>query len=776
MKKLLSLLATGFVVTTSCLNTNYVFSTINFISKVKSNLKTNLKRNQQKLNSLLYSNHNNEFENSLVPNSKNFELKNYNSVFLKSLAYDSTKLKLTSTLANLIKYDLKHHVSKTDTYLDKVDYLKMKSIISKDKKETLIGNNLAFLNHFFNDQSIGFNPNGYIISRHSLLSDTLDQQQSVLIPKNLQKHFQKMFSNSRNNNVFTDNKSVPKISISWSGVYFTTNHKLLTHHILNILNGSASYINAVTHVVQKAPSSSFLRSSSNNLGAPFWDSWTNENFFKYLTEDATAVETEPDVDLLMGIDLNPKQWDLFHEILAFRDRLLNTLLNRQFENPEDKSDYTKLLDRALTRYAKDALGRRAAEDPEQNTYWEWAKKNSTGDEKFFDLYEQYMQDTQAVNQETTADTASLIAEATAAEGEADAVAAEAASATADVPVLDIIMAIIALVVAFAVPIIIDTTLRKIFHWKLKNPKFPNKGPWSLKQIWFDQKTRMFRKLTSDEIQFNGHFFKPWFGKIQFHANATKPIAVLPKYITKDVSISPNLHQTYNLITGTNNNFNLVINPAILKQVVASSYLPNPEYSVKQVLALNKLNYNNLNLSNDTWINLIRQIKHPYVNSNYAAILNFKNKKIVYNNIKANQTTNFHYQNSNYLQEMFSGDKNTQDLITNSQQLTGILNDLGNVKREWNDIVYYKTKKIVIKGIKNSNKYNPDHYLSYVQWYYYHFLKPSMWIDSNTNDAINIAFLTRIFTKLRIKSTKFSLKQALALKNNNKILDLSSREF
>ena len=765
MKKLLFLLTTGLVFTTSCLNTNYVFSTINFISKVKSNLKTN----QNKLNSLLYSNHNNEFENSLIPNSNGFELKNYNSVFLKSLAYDHSSLKLTSTLTNLINYDLKHHVSKTDTYLDKIDYLKMNSLVSKDKKETLIGNNLAFLNHFFNDQSVGFNPGGYIVSRRSLLNtNNLDHKtQGVLILKNLKKYIKDTL-HTANNNKLSNKNAVPKLSISWSGVYFTTNHKLLTHRILNILNGSASYINAVTYVVQKASGSSFLRSN----GGYFWDSWTNEDFLKYLTEDETGVQTEEDTDLISGIETDTHNPELLKELNGFRSRVLEAIWEGKTQG--NKTRYSKYFMKALTRFAKQKLGIKSSD--KQDPFGDLTKRIGSKDKTLNEDLGEYAQETEAVNQETTADAADLIAEATAASGEADAVAAEAASASADVPILDIIMAIITLVIIVAIPVIIDTTLKKIFHWKLRNPKIPTKGPWSLKQIWFNQKTRMFRKLTSDEIQFNGHFFKPWFGKIQFHANATKPIAVLPKYITKDVSISPNLHQTYNLITGTNNNFNLVINPAILKQVVASSYLPNPEYSVKQVLALNKLNYNNLNLSNDTWINLIRQIKHPYVNSNYAAILNFKNKKIVYNNIKANQTTNFHYQNSNYLQEMFSGDKNTQDLITNSQQLQGILNDLGNVKREWNDIVYYKTKKIVIKGIKNSNKYNPDHYSSYVQWYYYHFLKPSMWIDSHTNDAINIAFLTRIFTKLRIKGTKYTLKQALALKNNNKILDLSSNQF
>ena len=214
MKKLLSLLAIGFVLTASCLNTNYVFSTINFISKVKSNLKTNLKRNQQKLNSLLYSNHNNEFENSLVPNSNGFELTNYNSVFLKSLAYDSTNLKLTSTLSNLINYDSKHHVSKTDIYLDKVDYLKMHSIVSKDKKETLIGNNLVFLNHFYNDQSVGFNPNGYIASRRSLLktNSTDLKTQSVLVLQNLQKYVKDTLHTANNNHLNKTN-TVSKLSI-----------------------------------------------------------------------------------------------------------------------------------------------------------------------------------------------------------------------------------------------------------------------------------------------------------------------------------------------------------------------------------------------------------------------------------------------------------------------------------------------------------------------------------------------------------------------------------
>ena len=780
MKKLLFLLSTGLVFATSCLNTNNVFSTINFIAKVKSNLKTNLKTNQDKLNSLLYTNSNNEFENSLVPNSNGFELKNYNSVFLKSLAYDHSNLKLTSKLSNLMNYDFKHHVAKTDTYLDKVDYLKMNNIVSKDKKETLINHNLTFLNHFFNNQSVGFNPNGYIVSRRTLLStnNAKPKAQGVLILKNLQKYVKTSFTQTNNNQLLQD-KEVPKLSIGWSGVYFTTNHKILTNYFLNILNTSASYINAITSTFQHFAGSASLKNTNASNGF-FWSSWSNERLFKYAVSYKSITQNEVSTSMVDDIEDSLSDQDLA-EFTAFRQRIFYAFAEYKYQHPElgeHFTTYRRVMNKALTRYAKENLGYKNDDAQEQAfdpNYNQKRELNKIDEETAEDL-EAYENGATTTEGELGADAGEIATEATGVDLPLIAQGAEATAACANVPILGIIIAIIVILVIVGITLLVKSAIDKMHDWKLNNTKIHPRGAWNLKQLWFNQKTRMFRKLTSDEIQFNGHFFKPWFGKIQFHVNATKPIDVLPKYLNKKISISPNLHKTYNLITGTNNNFNFVVDAATLKQIVASSYLPNPQYSINQVLAKNNLNLSNLNLSNQTWIKLIKQIKHPYVNRNYAAVLNFVNQKLAYCNIKANTTTNFPYQDSSYLQEMITGDKNAQDFIVNNQQITGILNDLVNVKNEWTNQVDVQTKKVIVPGIKESIQYNPDHYTSFVTWYYYHFLKPKLWVDSNTDDAINIAFLTRIFTKFRLKRTKMTFKQELNLENMNEIMDLSSRQF
>jgi len=773
MKKLLFLLTTGLVFTTSCLNTKYVFSTINFILKVKSNVKTNLKTRENKLNSLLYSNHNNEFEDSWVPNSNSFELKNYNSVFLKSLAYDQTNLKLTSTLPNLINYDLKHHLAKTDLYLDKVDYLKMQSLASKDKKETLIGNNLVFLNHFFNDQGLTFNPNGHVISRRSLLSNTVsNQHQSIIVAKNNLKKLNNNYFRQQRNSTNQKN-SVPKISIDWGGIYFTTDHKILTHRVLNILNGSASFINAITKFGKSAPLHDRL--STNNLNAPYgWDSWTNEQIYEYLVADETAAQSDSNFSFQALLDGLPNRWAVA-ELKTFKNRLWRYVDELIKENPSLSKEYSKMSDavrNATTRYAKERLGFRNQESAAEAERFDPENQEAESSDNP-DLSES-ADDIVAVNEESSSDAASVVAQA-----EDIAVAEEqvieTAAAAEGIPLIRWVVAAIVAIAAAAIPLIITLTLKKLYHWKLKNPKFPTKGPWTLKQIWFNKKTRLFNKLTSDEIQYNGHFFKPWFGKIKSKIFAVKPVHVLSKYITHDARVSINLHKTYNLITGTNNKFNLIVNPATLKQLVASSYLPNPQYSVKKVLAMNHLNLSNLNLSNNTWIKLIKKIKHPYVNRNYAPILSYDNQKLIYSNIKKNDTTNFAYHHTNYLQQMIIGNHNRQDLLANSTQITSILNDLENIKNDWND-TNSKNPNLTLKGIKNSNYYNPDHYASYVAWYYYHFLKPNMWIDSDIDDATNIKFLSRIFTKLRMKSSSFTLKQSLGLINTNSIIDLSSEQF
>jgi len=767
MKKLLSIFTISLVFLTSSLNTNLVINSFSLISKFKEKLRNELSTNNDYLNSLLYTNNNSNWLES--KSSNNFERKNYNSVFLKSLTYDHAKLKLTSTLTNLIKYDFKHHVSKTDTYLDKIDYLKMHSIVSKNKQETLIGNNLVFLNHFFNDQSLSFNPNGHIVSRESLLAtnNVSTKVQSVFSFKNLKSNpLLRLKANS--------NGTKANVNISWSGIHFTTDHKVLTNHVLNMLNGSASYINGVTKITQLKKPSWYLKTNDASNGY-FWDSWSDEQVLEYILDDETAMQGV-DEDINIWAAENDVVEPLFQKLIAsFRKRVADAVTNYLEGNEEADIDaYYNMAYKGLIRFCKQTLGydMKAGKMPFDDPFDETPSTSTqldSGVETSFAKYARYIT---ASEEETTTDATSVASEVLG----VDAEAAEAAATTAGVPILRWIIAIIVAIVTVTITVVVTLALKAVNHWTIKTGKIHPQGPWTLKQIWFNTKTRLFHQLTSNQIQFVGHFFKPWIGKIKSQIRAVKPVTVFPSYVSHKTTISTNLHHTYNLITGTNSNFNLIINPTTLKQVVASSYLPNPQYSVKQVLALNKLNYNNLNLSNDTWINLIQQIKHPYVNSNYAAILNYKNQKLTYSNIKANAKTNFYYSRSNYLQEMLSGDKNIQDLLANHQQLFAILNDLANVKNQWNDVINAKDHKVVVVGIKNSNYYNPQHYENYVTWYYYYFLKKKIWIDSNTNDATNIAFLTRIFTKLRLKKTNLNLKKILGWENNNGILDFSSREF
>ena len=157
-------------------------------------------------------------------------------------------------------------------------------MLLKIKKESLIVNNLVFLNHFFNNQGLTFNPNDHVISGRSLLSNTVNNQhQSIIVAKN---DFKKL-----NNNYFLQQKnSVPRISINWSKIYFTTDHKILTHRVLNILNGSASFINAITKCGKSAPL--YDRLSVNNLNVSYvWDSWSNEQIYEYLVADETAAQS-----------------------------------------------------------------------------------------------------------------------------------------------------------------------------------------------------------------------------------------------------------------------------------------------------------------------------------------------------------------------------------------------------------------------------------------------------------------------------------------------------
>ena len=769
MRKLLSLLATGFVVTTSCLNTNYVFDTINF-SNHNFNVQSLAKN---KIKPFLYLNTtNNNLQNQAFNNHKyqfltnTFETKNYNSVLLKSIVYDHAKLKLTSSLSNLLNYDLKHDVNKTDTYLDKIDYLNMKSMISKDQKESIITDNLVFLNHFFNDQSLTFNPNGYIASRSSLANTNgqMQKNQTIFLVKDQKESLNTSFLTT-NNNLSTEQKAT--LNISWSGVYLNTGNKALTDHILDILNSSSSYINAMTTFVQQHRLS--LNANNNLKNGYIWDSWSNERMFKFLTEEEVEAESEAGGSSISSMAIPATESE---ELAAFKDRMLGVLDNIFKQNPREylanKTYYWRLLYRSLDRFSKRYLGfdGKSASTSNQDPYEydDNVPEPACAAQEAEDVGE-FTEGLHGVEVDAAADIEEMVIEDVG-----------SCLALENIPIVNIIISL-ALLALLAVGIYaIVKTIKDSYSWKVKTKDVQTKGNWTLKQIWFNKKTRLFRKLTNDEIQFNGHFFKPWFGKLQVKATAVKPLRTWAKKIDKQTKISPNLKKEYNLITGTNKKFNLIIDPNTLKQVVASANLPNPQYNVKQVLALNKLNLNNLNLSNETWIKLIKEIKHPYLKSKYAAVLNYENQKLTYSNIENNQTTDFVYQQTSYLKEMIVGNNNAQDVLLNSTQLKAVLNDLENVKNEWNNKINPRTKEVIVQGIKNSNKYNPYHYPSYVAWYYYNYFKKNFWVDANTNDATNIQFLTRIFTKFRLKQKHFTLKESLDLENNNSILDLSSNQF
>ena len=212
-------------------------------------------------------------------------------------------------------------------------------------------------------------------------------------------------------------------------------------------------------------------------------------------------------------------------------------------------------------------------------------------------------------------------------------------------------------------------------------------------------------------------------------------------------------------------------------MVAAANMPNAQFSVKEILAKNNVNSNNLYLSNQNWVNLIKQVKNPALNQNYAGDFKFKNSKLSYSNLTSNHKSNFEYNNNFNLKEMIVGNNKTQDFLVNHKQFKLFMNGLNYLKKRWNNSkALNKEGKPILTGIKYSIQYNPKGYKNFITWYYYCQLKPYIWVDSNTSDRVNIAFLKRIFNKVEANKNHLSFKKGLNLVNNNSILDFSSSQF
>jgi len=781
MKILLSIFSINCVFASSYLNTSLIFKTNSYIKNLNSKLTS-----KQNNFSFLYPNNNksNKLENNFLSGSKLSSLKTnyFNNVLLKSIAYNKSNLKLSSSLTNLLNYDQKHFVNKINTYLDKQDYLRMQKIKSKNNSESIIEDNLAFLNHFFNNNSIKFNPNGLIASRNQVLNANLNHKkiknQSVFTFNQKILNQNSNFLNQLNSN---KKKSNLNLDISWSGVYFNTGSKILTNYILHILNGSAYLTNAITKEFSKLNNHLSLKNTNSiRLKGPeeLWDPQNEEQLIKYIFEDETLNQPNASEYGSFSADMfDAKDTQLLPKLNKFNSRVVETLEKYFEENPQAQDEdlsFWDYVEKATMRFGKDYLGYDPANNPIESSQ---PVRSYTWQE-----LEKYTQSATNANSDISSDANSLVGEYFSNSGPAEienelSEATSVEAAAEGIPIVRWVVMIVILVITITISVVVSQTLKKAKNWKINVGNLTPKGPWSLKQLRFNTKTRLFRILNSSQIQFSGQYFKPWFGKIVSKVNSFKPLHSIKQNKTKKRAPSVLLQKQYNLLTGTNKNFNLIVNPTTWKQMVAAANMPSSQFSVKQILAKNNVNKNNLYLSNQNWVDLIKQVKNPALNQNYVGDFKFKNSKLIYTNLTKNHQSNFRFQNSSYLKEMIVGDNNKQDLLLNKAQLGNMMNDLSYLKKTWNNSkAKTKNNKFEIKGIKNSIKFNPKGYQDFITWYYYYQLKPCIWIDSNSNDLTNIAFLKKIFNKSQLKQNKFSFAKSLNLFNTNAIIDLSSSQF
>jgi len=778
MKFLLSIFSISCLFVSSYLNTNLVFQTNNLVTKLKTKLKT-----KKTPLSFLYQNQpNNKITKQFLKNSKfpylanSAETSYFNDVLLKSIAYDKTSLKLTSSLANLKNYDLKHHENKIDTYLDVQDYSKMLAIKNKKNSNSIIKYNLEFLNHFFNNNALKFNPNGFVISRHKLLSASaknLKVHNQNIFQLNIKKNQNYLNSFLRNNN---SNSNGFSFNLSWSGVNFEAGSRLLTHNILHQINAASAFTNLFTLGFQNGKTSLNSTNKLNGIEEPWnaWEFWKTTDYIFSSNTDIWNQAEYPEIKNLFAARFSRAEFEQFEEKLSDAFTELIKI------NPYESRNFTSIIHKAMVRFGKQRLGYKSKYDPindNPNRFGNSVPKQAQDELNTFD------ENAAGSSADVTSDVDSGVAEVLEAQGAgevANEVAsgmAEAGAAANGVPIIGWIIGIIITILSVTISIVISQEMKKVSNWNINIGNLTPKGPWSLNNLIFNKKTRLFRKLNSSQIQFNGKFFKPWFGKVTHKVFDFKPLHALKanKKTTKTPSID--LQNQYNLLSGTNNNFNLIVNPTTWKQMVAAANMSNSQFSIKEILAKNNLDSNNLYLSNQNWVDLIKQVKNPALNQNYAADFKFKDSKLSYSNLTKNHKSNFKYNNNFNLKEMIVGNNKTQDFLINHKQLKFLLTGLNYLKSRWNNSkALNKEGKPIVPGLKYSIQYNPKGYKNFITWYYYYQLKPYIWVDSNSCDQVNIAFLKRIFKKIESNKFKLSFKQGLNLINNNSILDLSSSQF
>jgi len=779
MKFLLSIFSVGCLFASSYLNTNLVFQTNNLVTKLKTKLKTK----KAPLSFLYQDQPNNKLTKKFLKNSKFSYLANsvetnyFNDVLLKSIAYDKTSLKLTSSLVNLKNYDLKHHENKIDTYLDIQDYSKMLAIKNKNQQNSIIAYNLAFLNHFFNNNALKFNPNGFIISRNKLLSASFKnlkvQNQSIfqLNTKTKQNSLNgvlKKFNASKNNDF--------SLNVSWSGINFDSGSKLLTQQILHTLNASASLANLITLGFQNSKHTLKSTNKLNGINGP-WNPFEFSKEINYLLEQRTLMQNVseyPEIKSYFSARFSEAEFEQMEQ------KFSKILYNLYDEDPYNTPGYARVVRKAMIRWGKSKLGYSNEKNPLNDDV---SKFSNDVPKQAQDELNTFNENAAESSADVTSDVDAGVAEVLETQGAGEVASevangmAEAGAACQGVPIIGWIIGLIILAITVTISVVISQQLKKVNNWNINVGNLTPKGPWNLKNLRFDKKTRLFKELNSSQIQFSGQYFKPWFGKVSHKIFNFKPLhALTPNKKTKTTP-SIDLQNQYNLLSGSNNNFNLIVNPTTWKQMVAAANMPSAQFSVKQVLAKNNVNSNNLYLSNQNWVDLIKQVKNPALNQNYAGDFKFKDSKLSYSNLTNNHQSNFKYSDNFNLKEMIVGNNKTQDFLVNHKQFKFLITGLSYLKTRWNDSkTQTKTGKPLIPGIKNSIQYNPKGYKDFITWYYYCQLKPYIWVDSNSSDQVNIAFLKRIFKKIESNKFKLSFKQGLNLVNNNSILDLSSSQF
>jgi len=743
MKRILAFFASLFLGTVPIINTySYSFSNSYFIKNNK-----NLQSQSFNFNFLFPLNSQKQTNNNLLLKN-NLENNYYNAVFLKSLAYDSNLKELTSNLNNLKQNDKNRKTSSIDLYLDLNDYSKMLN----NKKQ--IQQCVLFLNTFFHNQDLNFNPNGFVMNRKSYFNSNSNKtkfKNQQIISLNLKKNNSLNKINFLNNLKTNSNNKLFTFSINWSGVYFFLNRNVITQAILNPLNQSAKIINSLLDVV----SSIKQPSAASNLFLPSW--WPFRSIFNiqrfsskvdnyFFNLSATKASNNPVP--INRIDAMENEAQSINQEITNTQRAIETTPQGASSNLSGRlNTISERIDNFNTNEPS------FEQTPQVESVTSEIEGHAAGEE------------TSAVNvgEEIEGATSGV-------ESAIDTSIGEAAGVASSIPILRWVVILIVTCLLIAISVTISVLVKKTVS--SYNPNLTPPGPWTLKQLRFNLKTRRFRQIDSSQVQFSGKIFKPWFGKMTQDINIIKPLHALKPNIHTQKQINFNLQKNFNFISGTNSNFNLIVNPTIWKQMVASSYMPSAQFSVKQILNMNKVYPNNVYLSNQTWVNLIKQVPNVQLENGYGGVFVFKNNLLSYTNLNKSGKTNLEYNSSNYLKSSLFGNNNNINFILSQKQLSDIKSILNYLKLHWNDsIAKDKNNNPIFKGIKNSIKLNPKNYQSPLSWYYHYYLKNLIWMANKNNDSKNLLFLQKIFTQYNKNFINFN--NGLNYFQNGNILDFNS---